>query len=167
MRTEEINISGNFFRSKLKFKGFLNKRSVVNPTRGGNIHYRAPSRIFWRVVRGMLPHKTARGAAALERLKVFEGIPEAFSTKKRMVIPAALRVLRLKPGRSFCSVGRLSQEFGWKYQSVVASLEEKRKVLSAAYHTKQKSLAQQVRKTVVSKAEQIAPISAKLAEFGY
>ena len=31
---------------------------------------RAPSRIFWRTVRGMLPHKTKRGAEALNRLKV-------------------------------------------------------------------------------------------------
>jgi hypothetical protein len=37
-----------------------------------------------------------------------------------MVVPQALRVLRLKPGRKYCTVGRLGHEFGWKYQDVVA-----------------------------------------------
>jgi hypothetical protein len=36
-----------------------------------------------------------------------------------MVVPQALRVLRLKPGRKYCSVGRLGREFGWKYSDVV------------------------------------------------
>ena len=36
-----------------------------------------------------------------------------------MVVPQALRVLRLKPGRKYCTVGRLGHEFGWKYQDVV------------------------------------------------
>src|SRR4051794_7690546 len=67
----------------------------------------------------MIPHKTARGAAAMERLKVFEGIPPPYDKKQRMVVPQALRVLRLQPGRKYCTVGRLSHEVGWKYQDVV------------------------------------------------
>jgi hypothetical protein len=76
--------------------------------------------MFWRTVRGMIPHKTARGNAAMERLKTFEGIPPPYDKKKRVVVPQALRVLRLKPGRKYCTVGRLGHEFGWKYQDVVA-----------------------------------------------
>jgi large subunit ribosomal protein L13Ae len=68
----------------------------------------------------MIPHKTARGAAAMERLKVFEGVPPPYDKQKRVVVPQALRVLRLKPGRKYCTVGRLSHEVGWKYQDVVA-----------------------------------------------
>lgn len=68
----------------------------------------------------MIPHKTARGTAALERLKVFEGVPPPYDKKKKMVVPQALRVLRLQPGRKYCTVGRLSHEVGWKYQDVVA-----------------------------------------------
>lgn len=75
--------------------------------------------MFWRTVRGMIPHKTERGAAAMNRLKAFEGIPPPYDHKKRMVVPQALRVLRLKPGRKYCSVGRLGREFGWKYSDVV------------------------------------------------
>jgi hypothetical protein len=68
----------------------------------------------------MIPHKTARGAAALERLKVFEGVPPPYDRTKKVVVPQALRVLRLKPGRKYCTVGRLSHEVGWKYQDTVA-----------------------------------------------
>jgi large subunit ribosomal protein L13Ae len=47
----------------------------------------------------MVPHKTERGKAALKRLATFEGMPAPYDKKKRMVVPAALKVLRLKPGR--------------------------------------------------------------------
>jgi len=72
----------------------------------------------------MIPHKTARGAAAMQRLKVFEGIPPPYDKTKRVVVPQALRVLRLKPGRKYCTVGRVGHEFGWKYQDVVARYDE-------------------------------------------
>lgn len=52
----------------------------------------------------MIPHKTARGAAAIERIKLFEGVPPPYDRKKKMVVPDALRVLRLKPGRKYCTV---------------------------------------------------------------
>ena len=53
----------------VKYLRFLRKRCNVKPSRGP-FHLRAPSRIFWRTVRGMIPHKTKRGAEALSRLKV-------------------------------------------------------------------------------------------------
>ena len=76
----------------------------MNPKKSGPFHHRAPSKILYRAIRGMVPHKTARGAAALERLKLFEGVPPPYDRKKRMVVPEALRVLRLKPGRKYCTV---------------------------------------------------------------
>jgi large subunit ribosomal protein L13Ae len=33
----------------------------------------------------MLPHKTPKGAVALGKLKVFEGVPAPYDTKKRQV----------------------------------------------------------------------------------
>ena len=65
----------------------------------GPFHFRAPGKIFWRTVRGMVPHKTERGKDAMKRLVTFEGVPPPYDKKKRMVIPSALKVLRLKPGR--------------------------------------------------------------------
>jgi len=48
---------------------------------------------------GMIPHKTKRGTEAMNRLKVFDGIPNPYDKQKRMVVPSALRVVKLKPGR--------------------------------------------------------------------
>uniref|UniRef100_A0A2K6BXW2 60S ribosomal protein L13a n=1 Tax=Macaca nemestrina TaxID=9545 RepID=A0A2K6BXW2_MACNE len=52
---EGINISGNFYRNKLKYLVFLHKWMNTNPSRGP-YHFWAPSRIFWQT-------------AALDRLK--------------------------------------------------------------------------------------------------
>nr|CAH7750875.1 unnamed protein product [Callosobruchus chinensis] len=101
VRCEQLNISGNFYRNKLKYLSFLRKRCNVNPARGP-FHFRAPSRIFWKTVRGMLPHKTERGKQALRRLKSYEGIPPPYDRRKRVVVPGALRVICLKPGRKVC-----------------------------------------------------------------
>lgn len=81
----------------------------------------------------MIPHKSSRGAAALKRLELYEGVPPAQDRVKKMVVPAALRVLRLKPGRKYCTVKRISAEVGWNYKDVVDRLEEKRKVKGQAY----------------------------------
>lgn len=51
---------------------------------------------------GMLPHKTERGKQALRRLKTYEGIPPPYDRRKRVVVPGALRVVCLKPGRKVC-----------------------------------------------------------------
>ncbi|KAI1339434.1 60S ribosomal protein l16 [Xylariaceae sp. FL0016] len=166
VRCEELNISGEFFRAKLKYAAYLRKITRYNPTRGGPFHFRAPSRILYKAVRGMMPHKTARGAAAMERLKVFEGVPPPYDKKKKVVVPQALRVLRLQPGRKFCTVGRLSHENGWKYQDVVARLEERRKAKGAAYYERKKLAQRQL-----SEAKKSASVDSKTAKalesYGY
>ncbi|KAI1499602.1 60S ribosomal protein l16 [Biscogniauxia marginata] len=166
VRCEDLNISGEFFRAKLKYHSYLRKMTRYNPTRGGPFHFRAPSRIFYKAVRGMIPHKTSRGAAALERLKVFEGCPPPYDKQKKMVVPQALRVLRLQPGRKFCTVGRLSHEVGWKYRDVVAKLEDRRKAKGAAYYERKKLHRRQL-----SEAKKTAKVDNKTAEalasYGY
>uniref|UniRef100_A0A8D1MQP2 Large ribosomal subunit protein uL13 n=9 Tax=cellular organisms TaxID=131567 RepID=A0A8D1MQP2_PIG len=160
VRCEGINISGNFYRNKLKYLAFLRKRMNTNPSRGP-YHFRAPSRIFWRTVRGMLPHKTKRGQAALDRLKVFDGIPPPYDKKKRMVVPAALKVVRLKPTRKFAYLGRLAHEVGWKYQAVTATLEEKRKEKAKIHYRKKKQLMRlrkQAEKNVEKKIDRFTEV---------
>ncbi|CAG5182714.1 uncharacterized protein ALTATR162_LOCUS10298 [Alternaria atra] len=170
VRCEALNISGEFFRAKLKYSAFLRKQTRYNPTRGGTspiptlrirspFHFRAPSKMFWRTVRGMIPHKTPRGKAAMERLKTFEGVPAPYDKKKRVVVPQALRVLRLKPGRKYCTVGRLGHEFGWKYQDVVARLEERRKVKGAAYYERKKAVRRQL-----AEAKKTANVDSKVQQ---
>lgn len=140
VRCEEISVSGGLVRQKAKYERFLRKAMNTNPTRGP-FHFRAPSRIFWRTLRGMLPHKTKRGAAALERLKVFEGVPAPYDRVKRMVVPDALQSLRLQSGHRFCVLGDLAASVGWNHQGTIKELEAKRKVRSATFYTAKKRLA--------------------------
>merc|ERR1712070_600403 len=95
-----------------------------------------------------VPHKTPRGAAALDRLRTYEGIPHPFDRKKRMVVPSCLKVLRIRPERKFCKLGDLSDQNGWKHAKLVERLESQRKVKSAAFFAKKKSSKIAIQKAV-------------------
>jgi len=165
VRCEGINQSGNFYRNKLKVLKFLRLRCNVKPSRGP-FHFRAPSKMFWRTVRGMVPHKTERGKDAMKRLQTFEGVPPPYDKKKRMVIPSALKVLRLKPGRKFCSLGRLSHDVGWKYQDVIETLEAKRKVKAQDFYNRQVTKAKAVADAEKAVAAKAKPITAQIEAYG-
>merc|ERR1712105_232750 len=147
---------------------FLKKMCNVLPTRGP-FHFRAPGKIFYRCVRGMVPHKTERGKLALKRLQTFEGVPPPYDKKKKMVIPTALKVLRLRHGRKFCSLGRLGHEVVWKYQDIVETLEAKRKVKGEAFYKSRTEVAKA--KAAVLKdakvAKRIAPYQKIIESYGH
>merc|ERR1719181_2504532 len=132
VRAEEINISGSFIRNKLHLLMRKQKRMSTNPRRGP-FHHRSPADMLMRTIRGMLPHKLYRGSAAYQRIKAVDGCPSPFDKIKKMVVPSALRVTRLRPGRKYCTLKRLASETGWKYESVVAKYEEQRKQKSAEW----------------------------------
>ena len=113
----------------------------------------------------MVPHKTARGAAALGRLKVFEGCPAPYDTKKREVIPDALRAVKLSSFRKFCVLGDLSTQVGWGKGSLISSLEDKRRDRASAWHKKRIAEANKVRKALNLK--EINAVKAELSKYGY
>lgn len=51
VRCEEICLSGGLVRQKMKYHRFLRKRMNTKPSHGP-IHFRAPSKILWRTIRG-------------------------------------------------------------------------------------------------------------------
>eukprot|EP01122_Echinamoeba_exundans_P014614 TRINITY_DN665_c0_g2_i1.p2 TRINITY_DN665_c0_g2~~TRINITY_DN665_c0_g2_i1.p2 ORF type:complete len:204 (-),score=65.38 TRINITY_DN665_c0_g2_i1:89-700(-) len=166
VRTEGIVISGPLARNKLKFLSFLKKHVNTNPRRGP-FHFRAPSKMLWRAVRGMLPHKTARGAAALAHLKVFEGVPPPFDKVKRVVVPQALRALQLSPYRRVTILGDLAEHVGWKYSTVVSKLEDKRKIRAAASYQRKKALAKLRKQAAKNVSDKVKTQSALLQGYGY
>ncbi|GER45866.1 60S ribosomal protein L13A [Striga asiatica] len=83
---------------KMKYLRFLRKRMNTKPSHGP-IHFHTPSKILWRIVLGMIPHKTKRGEAALARLKV----------------------LRIQVGHKYCLLGKLSSEVGWNNYEIIRS----------------------------------------------
>lgn len=163
VRCEALNLSGSQFRNNIKYHEFLNKSNNTNPRRNFK-HYKSPSRMFWRSLRGMMPHKSPRGKAALDRLKVFEGVPFPYDHKKRMVVPEALKVLRMKSHRKSCVLGDLATQNGWKKGELIASLEEKRLARSQKFwEAKQKKLA--ARNKAIAGADKA--VTAELAKHGF
>ena len=164
VRSERIVISGSMFRNMYRIKGFLGKTRASNPTRG-HIHYHNPARIFWRTIRGMTPHKTARGAEALGKLKVFEGIPHPYAEMKRVVVPQALKAVRIRNFRKVTKLGDLAHNIGWKYRELVDTLEEKRKSKSAKYY-EAKTKVEDAR-AKATKSGEVKKIEAELAKYGF
>ncbi|GBE61676.1 60S ribosomal protein [Babesia ovata] len=157
VRCEDVNISGSLYRNKLKYHRFLRLRTNSNP-RHGPFHLRKPSKMFWRVVRGMIPHKTKRGALALKRLKTFEGMPSPYDKMKKRVVPAALRFLRLKPHRRYCRLGDVLAKVGWNYDGLVQKLEARRKERSQEYY---KAKMEQRKTIAEAKAAALAQLPAE------
>jgi large subunit ribosomal protein L13Ae len=111
----------------MKYDRFVRKCSNSNPKRSGPIHLKAPSKFFWRVVRGMMPHKSVYGNSALNRLACYEGVPAPYDKVKLVVVPQALKVLRKPHGRIVTRLGLLSSLIGWKHEKSLRELETKRK----------------------------------------
>ncbi|KAF2321333.1 hypothetical protein GH714_039080, partial [Hevea brasiliensis] len=88
----------------------------------------------------MIPHKTKHGEAALALLKAYEGVPPPNDKMKRMVIPDALKVLRVQKGHKYCLLGRLSSEVGWNHYDTIRELEKKRKERAQALYDRKKQL---------------------------
>lgn len=89
----------------------------------------------------MVPYKTRRGKLALNRLKVFEGIPPPYDKQKRVCVPLAMKILCLRSDRKYCQVGRVAHEVGWQYKDVVNTLETKRKIKARLHYAHKQRLA--------------------------
>ena len=166
VRCEQAIYSGKHFRTKINLMDFLHKHNNTNPRRGGPIHKMAPSMLVWRTIRGMIPHKTAKGAAAMRRLKCFDGCPTAVNNKKKMVVPDALKANKLAPRAKFCVLGNVASECGWNKQELIDSLEEKRITKNHQWYTNKAKKEVEKRKTLANNKE-IEAVNKELAVYGY
>jgi large subunit ribosomal protein L13Ae len=166
VRCDEIVISGSITRNRVKYAQFRQKRMNTNPGRGP-FHFKSPARMVWRTIRGMIHQKSARGQAALGRLSTFEGIPHPYDKKKRQVVPAALRVMRLKTIRAHTVLGDLASSVGWKHQDLLVKLEDKRKAEAAAYYEKKQAAAELRANAEAAAASELAKVNEVLAASGY
>lgn len=138
----------------------------TNPGKGP-YHFKSPARMVWRTIRGMVHQKTARGQDALARLSTFEGIPHPYDKKKRVVVPAALRILRLKSIREHTVLGDLANSVGWRHQELVKTLEDKRRVNAAAFYEQKKADASLRAKAEAAAESELAKVNEVLAASGY
>ena len=153
-------------RNRVKYAQFRKKRMNTNPGRGP-YHFKSPARMVWRTIRGMVHQKSARGQEALARLSTFEGIPHPYDKKKRTVVPAALRILRLKKGRDYTIMGELADSIGWKHKDLLKKLEDKRKVKAEAFFQKKKAKEQLKQKAIAAAEGDLAKVNGVLSAAGY
>ena len=165
VRCESALISGKLYRSKLNFMEYLNKRTNFNPTHGP-IHQKSPAQIVFKCIKGMLNYKTARGAAALARLKCFNGCPLSMNCKKKMVIPDALKAARLAPRARFGVLGEVAKECGWTKKELLQEEEAKRLTKNHEWYVKKVENDKKAKATIKSNAE-IQKINKELEQYGY
>lgn len=153
-------------RNQVKYAQFRAKHMNTNP-RKGPFHYKSPAMMVWRTIRGMVHQKTARGQDAIKRLSTFEGIPAPYDKQKRVVIPAALRAMRLKPGRNYTVLGVLADSVGWKHKDLLVRLEAKRKAEAMDFYEKKKEKTALRRKAEQAAAGELVKVNQVLAAAGY
>ena len=125
VRTKDLDISRSLPRNMLKFAEFKRNTRNSNPKLPGSSQDLVANH-SWHD-----SHKTARGGAALDRLKSYP-----YDMEENMVIAQAYKVLRLRPECRFCRLGDLSTEFGWKDGDLVQRLEARSKQRAQVYHKK-------------------------------
>ena len=115
----------------------------------------------------MVHQKTARGQEALKRLSTFEGIPAPYDKQKRLVVPAALRAMRLKPNRKYTVLGDLAHSVGWKHRDLLKNLEAKRKADAKDFFEKKKEKMALRKKAEEAAASELTKVNEVLAASGY
>lgn len=98
-------------------KEFLKRDAARKRVQGtwskGPFFFRQPDRYVRRIVRGMLPHKTARGKDAYGRVLCYIGSPAEFKDQKITPIPIASihKVQNLK----YMTVAEICKHMGAKF----------------------------------------------------
>jgi large subunit ribosomal protein L13Ae len=114
----------------------------------------------------MLLHKKPRGAAALGRLKCFDGVPLSYNGKKRMFVTDALRSMRLKPKSRYCVLGEVASECGWTKKDLINTLEAKRLDKNRQWHKLRVKKVQSHRKVIKTDPE-VQKINKELEAYGF
>jgi len=109
VNAESALISGSRTSVINQWKERLELSSRVNPIYGP-IHPRRPDNILRRMVRGMVPRKKPKGAAAMKRLRVYVGVPSGVDASKVTKFEDATAT---RPTPVYVTVGDLSKSLGW------------------------------------------------------
>eukprot|EP00761_Pharyngomonas_kirbyi_P011099 gb/GECH01011123.1/.p1 GENE.gb/GECH01011123.1/~~gb/GECH01011123.1/.p1 ORF type:complete len:213 (+),score=34.94 gb/GECH01011123.1/:1-639(+) len=166
LRCERLVKSGTMKRNKHLFSAFLRKRMNTNPKKGP-LHFRAPSRMFYRCVRSNIPYRTSHGKAAIKRLKAYDGVPLRFAKKHKTVVPSALVHIALRQDRQYVRIGDLASKFGWKYGPIIKEFDEYRKTLEAKFGERIKKREELLKEAADVAGNELKEINNQLAEYGF
>ena len=103
---EKIVITGNPVSIIDRAKERFEIRNIASPELSPHFS-RRPDLYVKRVVRGMLPRKTQRGAAAFRRVRIYLGVPNELSGKGEKIAEA--KNVRVKT----VTVGEVCKHLGW------------------------------------------------------
>lgn len=109
VNAEKAIVSG----SKARVLANYTRKRERGSREGGPFFPRRPDQIVKRTIRGMLPYKRERGAAALKRIRVYVGVPAEFSGMDMETLEAA-HINRLSRP-TYVTVGAISTQLGAKY----------------------------------------------------
>jgi large subunit ribosomal protein L13 len=111
VNAQKIVISGNKAQLVKEWKEFIK----VGGFGKGPVHHRRPHEIVRRTVRGMLPYRIPKGAAAYKRLHVHIGVPEELEKDEKVSLPECHSS---KLNHRFVTVGELAESIGWNKKGV-------------------------------------------------
>ena len=111
VNAQNIVISGNKVNLVKEWKEFLK----VGGFGKGPVHHRRPHEIVRRTVRGMLPYRIPKGAAAYKRLHVHIGVPEELEKAEKQSLPDCHSS---KLNHRSVTVGELAESIGWNKKGV-------------------------------------------------
>merc|ERR1711936_324090 len=138
VRAEQSVLSGGYHRNKAKLDARLRLACAYNPKNGPFV-FRSPEGLLYRAIRGMIPRKTKRGEAALDRLQIFSGMPCPYDKRAKSFVTDAQACSRLKSDSSRVSLGVLAASVGWNHGELVKALEAKRMTKLTSYITDKKA----------------------------
>ncbi|MBN2454794.1 50S ribosomal protein L13 [Candidatus Woesearchaeota archaeon] len=90
----------------------LSKRNELGQPQQGPFFPKKANLFVRRVIRGMVPFKTARGKAAFGRVKCYTGVPDELSKEKAEKIREAAELASLNA--KYISVGEICRIIGGK-----------------------------------------------------
>jgi len=93
------------------FAEFRHRRDVGS-SRKGPFYPARPDRILHRAIRGMLPYQRPRGRAALRRLRVYVGVPDALREEPVERTGAGPRI----PTSQYATLAEISRRLGAQFE---------------------------------------------------
>ena len=110
VNAEKAMLSGNRYKTIELYKEHLEINSVTNPIHGP-FHPRRPDTMLTKMVRGMVPKQKTTGIEALQRLRVYIGVPEEMKKAKMQSFEDSKIT---KPEAYYITVGDVAKQIGWK-----------------------------------------------------
>ena len=105
---DEVYITG----SKKYLVAETHRRRVQGTWSKGPFYFRMPDRFLKRLIRGMLPYKTARGMGAYKKIMCYVGVPEVLKNNKMISVDNAST--KHVPNLKYTSLRELCKLMGGK-----------------------------------------------------